>query len=67
MPQFSTSPVLHATPNAGHAPITVERGEGVSPGAAALMAGVGGAAIGAGVVFAAKLGNKEEHHEDEKA
>lgn len=67
MPQFSTSPVLHSTPTAGHAPITVERGQGVSPGAAALMAGVGGAALGAGIVFASKLENKEQHHEDEKA
>ena len=71
MPQFSTSPVLHATPTAGHAPITVERGQGVSPETAALMAGVGGAALGAGIVFAAKLGNKpsseDRHHEDEKA
>ena len=44
---------------------------GVSPETAALMAGVGGAALGAGVVFAAKLGNKprseDRHHEDEKA
>ena len=33
----------------------------------ALMAGVGGAALGAGIVFATKLEKKEQHHEDEKA
>jgi hypothetical protein len=31
------------------------------------MAGLGGAAIGAGAVFAAKLGDKGTKHEDEKA
>lgn len=69
LPQFSTSPVLHPTPAAAHAPITVERGEGVNAGSAALMAGVGGAAIGAGAVFIANLGKgkKENNHEDEKA
>lgn len=67
LPQFATSPVLHATPVAGHAPIVVERGQGVTPAAAALMAGLGGAAIGAGAVFTAKLGNKESANEDKKA
>ncbi|WP_028583196.1 hydrogenase small subunit [Desulfogranum mediterraneum] len=67
LPQFSTSPVLHATPAASHAPITVERGQGASPGSAALMAGLGGAALGAGAVFTAKLGSKGTDHEDEKA
>lgn len=67
MPQFSTSPVLHSTPPAGHAPITVERGTGVTPGSAALMAGLGGAAIGAGAIFVTRLGKKDAHHEDETA
>ncbi|WP_448871638.1 hydrogenase small subunit [Desulfobulbus propionicus] len=67
MPQFSTSPVLHVAPAAGHAPITAERGQGTSTGSVALMAGLGGAAIGAGAVFAAKLGDKGTKHEDEKA
>ncbi|WP_051309092.1 hydrogenase small subunit [Desulfogranum japonicum] len=68
MPQFNTSPVLHtATPAASHAPITVERGEGVTAETAALMAGFGGAALGAGAVFAAKLGGKEKTDENEKA
>jgi len=57
---------LHQTPAAGHAPIIVERGEGVSPGSAALMAGLGGVALGAGAVFAAKL-DKGSKHEDEEA
>ncbi len=67
VPQFTTSPVLHTTPGAGSAPITLERGEGASPGSAALMAGVAGAALGAGAVFTAKLGGKEVDHEDKKA
>ena len=67
IPQFSTSPILHVAPSAEHAPITVERGEAVSSSSAALMAGLGGAALGAGAVFAAKLGKKEARHEDEKA
>ena len=67
IPQFSTSPILHVAPSAEHAPITVERGETVSSSSAALMAGLGGAALGAGAVFAAKLGKKEARHEDEKA
>ena len=66
MPMFSTSPVLHSTPAAAHAPINAERGEGASAATAGLMAAVGGAAVGAGLVFATKLG-KEEHHEDTKA
>ncbi len=67
MPQFTTSPVLHVTPAAKHAPISVERGQGISPGSAALMAGAGGAALGAGAVFAAKLKGKGAENEDEKA
>ncbi|MDY0191134.1 MAG: hydrogenase small subunit [Desulfuromonas sp.] len=66
IPQFTVSPILHPTPASGHVPITVERGEGVSPGSAALMAGLGGVALGAGAVFAAKL-DKGSNHEDEKA
>lgn len=66
IPQFTTSPILHPTPAAAHAPITFERGEGISPGSAALMAGLGGAALGAGAVFAAKL-DKGSEDEDEKA
>nr|WP_321466343.1 hydrogenase small subunit [uncultured Desulfobulbus sp.] len=67
MPQFSTSPVLHVAPAAEHAPITAERGQGTSTGSVGLMAGLGGAALGAGAVFAAKLGSKGTKHEDEKA
>ena len=66
LPMFSTSPVLHTTPAAQHAPIHAERGQGASAGTAGLMAAVGGAALGAGAVFASKLG-KEQHHEDKKA
>ncbi len=71
MPQFTTSPVMNVTPAATHAPINVERGQGVSPGSAALLAGVAGAAIGAGAVFTAKIGDgkqkEKQGHEDQKA
>ncbi len=60
MPQFFTSPVMNVTPAATHAPITVERGQGISPGSAALIAGAAGAAIGAGAVFTAKISDKEK-------
>lgn len=60
IPAFSTSPVEHVTPGASHAPITVERGEGISAGSAALLAGAAGAAVGAGAVFTAKMGGKEK-------
>jgi len=67
VPQFTTSPIIHTTPAAAHAPISSERGEGVSAGSAALMAGAAGAAIGAGVVFTAKLGGKESKNENKEA
>ncbi len=67
MPQFDTAPILHATPAASHAPITLERGEGVSVASASVMAGVVGAAVGAGAVFASKLSGKERTNDDEKA
>jgi hydrogenase small subunit len=67
MPQFETAPILNATPGANHAPITMERGQGASAGSAALMAGALGVAVGAGAVYAAKLGGKEQGHEDEEA
>jgi hydrogenase small subunit len=67
IPQFTLSPVIHTTPFAGHTPITVERGEGASAGSAALMAGLAGAAVGAGVVFTAKLGGKENKNENKEA
>lgn len=60
IPLFTTSPVVNLTPGASHAPITVERGEGISAGAAALLAGAAGAALGAGAVFTAKIGGKEK-------
>lgn len=44
----------------GHPPIVEERGEGVSAGAAALLAGAAGAALGAGAVAAKNLGKSEE-------
>jgi hydrogenase small subunit len=67
MPQFETAPILHATPGASHAPITMERGEGASASTAGLMGAVLGAAAGAGAVYASKLSGKEQADEDEKA
>lgn len=67
MPQFATSPILQMAPSAGHAPITAERGEGISAGSVALMAGLGGAAIGAGAVFISKIGKKGPENEDKEA
>ena len=67
VPQFTTAPILHPTPGASHAPITLERGEGASAGSAALMAGIAGAALGAGAVFVSKLNGKEGKNEDKKA
>lgn len=58
---------MHTTPAAGHAPISVERGKGVSAGSAALMAGAAGAAMGAGIVFTTKLGGKEGKNENKEA
>jgi len=48
----------------GHPPITEPRGQGVSPGAAALLAGAAGAAVGAGAVMAKKLGTSDEDPSD---
>ncbi len=68
IPQFEVSPVLHKTPGAAHAPIDKEqeRGGKASGAEIALMAGLGGAAIGAGAVFSKKLGGKESDHAKNK-
>jgi hydrogenase small subunit len=67
VPQFETSPILHSTPGANHAPIQPEREDNSgSKTEVALMAGLGGAALGAGAVFISKLGGKESEHEKNK-
>lgn len=44
------------TPPTAFPRVDEPRGEGITPGAAALVAGVGGAAVGAGAVLASRLG-----------
>lgn len=65
-PQFDLSPILHATPGAGHAPIQPERDTKATAAEIALMAGIGGAALGAGAVYTSKLRGKETEHEKNK-
>ncbi len=67
MEQFELSPVYHTTPQAVHAPIhsEKERGGPAKGVEIALMAGLGGAALGAGAVFTSKLGDKKESGHDE--
>lgn len=56
--------VLRLTPPTTFAPIHAQEGHGPSTGAVALLAGLAGAAIGAGAVTASKLG-KYDQSEDE--
>ena len=63
IPQFTQAEVKHLTPAAVHPPITEQRGQGVTAGAAALLAGAAGVAIGAGGAMVKKIGGKEEEQE----
>jgi hydrogenase small subunit len=59
---------LHGlTPPDTYPPITAEMGKGISPGAAAVLAGVAGAAVGAGAMLTRKLGGKADGKAGEKA
>jgi hydrogenase small subunit len=60
VPLHTQAEVSHITPAAAHAPIETEQGKGVSAGAAAVVGGIAGVAIGAGAVIAKKLGESEE-------
>ena len=55
IPQFTQAEVKQVTPTRFAAPIEVDHGGGISATSAALVAGVAGAAIGAGAVAAAKM------------
>ena len=60
IPLFTEADIENVTPAAVHAPIQETRGGGISKGAAALLGGIGGAAIGAGAVVAKRLGDKDK-------
>ncbi len=60
IPLFTEADIENVTPSAVHAPIQTTRGGGISKGAAALLGGIGGAAIGAGAVAAKRLGDKDK-------
>jgi len=64
IPLHTQAELKQITPAAGHPPIVAERGAGMSAGAAALVAGAAGAAVGAGVVVAKNLGTKDESNKD---
>jgi hydrogenase small subunit len=57
-PIHALANVLTVTPPTAFPQVTEEKGQGVTPGAAALAAGVVGAAAGAGAVLASRLGKK---------
>ena len=54
------------TPPDTYVGINPDIGTGVTPGAAALAAGLGGLAIGAGSVLASRLGKDDDHASDEE-
>ena len=60
IPQFTEAVIENITPSAEHPPIQTTRGGGISKGAAALLGGIGGAAIGAGAVAAKRMGDKDK-------
>ncbi len=56
----SQSDITHITPSAIHSPIVADRGKGVSPGSAALLAGAAGVAVGASATAIYKIGKPED-------
>jgi hydrogenase small subunit len=60
IPLFTEADLEIVTPAAVHAPIETKRGAGISAGAAALVGGIAGVAIGAGAVAAKKMGDKDK-------
>ena len=59
-PIHSLADVVTVAPPVAFADIVEEQGQGVTPGAAALTAGIVGAAAGAGAVVASRLGKDEK-------
>jgi len=60
LPLFTEADIQIVTPAATHAPIQTKRGAGISTGAAALVGGIAGVAIGAGAVAAKRMGDKDK-------
>ncbi len=60
IPLHTQAEILQVMPDAAHAPIETEKGKGVSAGAAALLGGIAGVAIGAGAVITKNLGKSDE-------
>ena len=60
VPLFTEADIQIVTPAAAHAPIQTKRGAGISTGAAALVGGIAGVAIGAGAVAAKRMGDKDK-------
>lgn len=65
MPIHAQADLKYITPGAAYPPITMERGEGPSPAAVALVAGAAGAALGAGAVIARNLGKSGQETSSE--
>lgn len=63
IPLHTQADVTHFTPAAAHPPIVEDKGSAVTPGAAALLAGAVGAAVGAGAMASKKLGDLESDKE----
>lgn len=66
VPLHSTAKLKYVTPPAGYPHIVEEKGGGAGIAATALLAGVAGAAIGAGAVLAKNLGSSDKKSEDGK-
>jgi len=60
IPLHTQAQVSEITPAAAHAPIESEQGRGLSAGAAGVLGGIAGIAIGAGAVMAKDLGQSDE-------
>jgi len=60
VPLHTLAEVSEVTPAAAHAPIAAEQGKGLSAGAAGVLGGIAGVAIGAGAVIAKNLGQSDE-------
>ena len=60
IPLHTQAEVSEVTPAAAHAPIEAEQGKGLSAGAAGVLGGIAGVAIGAGAVIAKNLGQSDE-------
>jgi hydrogenase small subunit len=59
-PIHSLADVVTVAPPVAYPDIVEEQGQGITPGAAALTAGIVGAAAGAGAVVASRLGKNEQ-------